>query len=64
MFFLTGLVLKIFLLILMPLVGVLQDAKRVQIKGPFSTPPVFNYSFENYHVLQKKINAMIETFVK
>ena len=64
MFFIFGIVLKTFLLIVVPLAGAFLDSKRVQIKGPFSTPFVFNYSFENYHILQMRIEERLAKYVK
>lgn len=64
MFFIFAIVLKAFLLIIVPLAGAFLDSKRVQIKGPFSTPFVFNYSFENYHILRMKIEEKLAKYVK
>jgi hypothetical protein len=64
MFFIFSIVLKVFLLFVVPVVGAFLDSKRVQIKGPFSTPFVFNYSFENYHILRMKIEKKLAKFVK
>ena len=64
MFFVTGVVLKALLLLVVPLLCVLAEGRRVEIRGPFSTPFVFNYSFENYHILRGKIRDLMDKFVK
>ena len=36
---------------------------RMNIVGPFTTPYVFNYSFETFHILKNNIDDLMDKYV-
>lgn len=61
--FIFMLYIFVLLLVAFPILSLLLEKFRVKIQGPFSLPPLENYSFETYHVLVKKINALIKKYI-
>ena len=61
--FIFMLYIFVLFLVAFTILSLLLEKFRAKIRGPFSLPPLEDYSFETYHVLVKKINVLTKKYI-